>query len=99
MKKTEIAAVIFIGVLVAMGFYFLLDTVAQDPFKKTANVEYMDAISNQLAEPDVEVFNREAVNPTVEVEIGKDGEPVTPEGGGSSTETDDTVVSGTEETE
>lgn len=79
MKKTEIAAVVLIAALVALASYFALDAIAGDPFKRTENVQYADAISERLEEPNPEVFNRKAINPTVEVTIGSDGQPVEPE--------------------
>jgi hypothetical protein len=79
MKQTDIAAVILIAVLATLGAYWAVDQAFGDPFKKVEKVEYMDAVSDGLTEPDSEVFNRKAINPTVEVTIGQDQQPVEPE--------------------
>lgn len=94
MKKTEIAAVILIGVLVALGSYWALDAIAGDPFKKPESIQYMDPISDKLADPDPELFNRDAINPTVEVTVGKEDEQTGGEAGDSTTDDE-----GTEETQ
>jgi len=74
MKKTEIAAVVLIAMLVIGGGYYLSNLVFGDPFDSTASVEYMDKLEDGIVDPSVEVYNINAVNPTVTVCIGKDDE-------------------------
>jgi hypothetical protein len=75
MKKADIAAVILVAALTMMSAYWVVNMTFGDPFEKVEKVEYMDAITDNLVHPDSEVFNREAINPTVEVEIGHTEEP------------------------
>ena len=72
MRKTEIAAVVLIASLVIGGGYYLSNTLFGDPFERTATVEYMDALVDGIIDPDIEIYNLNAVNPTVTVCIGKD---------------------------
>lgn len=70
MKKTDIAMIIFIagvGVLIA---YFVVINL---PFLKLpedgVKVQTMDALTSDVAEISKDVFNQDAINPTVEVII------------------------------
>ena len=70
MKRTDIAMIIFIagvGVLIA---YFIVINL---PFLKLpedgVKVQTMDALTSDVAKISEDVFNQDAVNPTVEVII------------------------------
>ena len=65
MKKTDIAMIILIagvGVLIA---YFIVMKLPEDGVK----VQTMDALTSDVAKISEDVFNQDAVNPTVEVII------------------------------
>ncbi len=74
MKKSDIAMIILIasvGVLVA---YFI--AVNMSFLKLPENgmkVQTMQQIEESVVEPNKDVFNEEAINPTVEVIVGNDG--------------------------
>lgn len=75
MKKTDIAMLILItsiGVIVA---YFIAINI---PFLKLpengVKVQTMSKITSEVKEPSDEVFNSQAVNPTVEVIVGNGSE-------------------------
>jgi hypothetical protein len=72
MKKTAIAAIILVAGLVGFASYYLFDFFLGDPFERQFAVEYMDTVSDRLNDPNPELFNREAINPTVEISIGED---------------------------
>lgn len=72
MKKTEIAAVVLIAMLVIGGGYYMSNLLFGDPFERSASVEYMDKLVDGIVEPSIEIYNINAVNPTVTVCIGKD---------------------------
>jgi hypothetical protein len=74
MKNTDIAAIVLIAVIFTLGAYYVVDKVVGDPYERRVNVEYMDKISSTILQPDPEVFNRDAINPTVEVWIGQGSE-------------------------
>jgi hypothetical protein len=71
-KKADIATIILIASISTLIGYFILNAVLGDPSEETATVEYIDEISADISQPDPEVFNPAAINPTVEVIIGKD---------------------------
>lgn len=72
MKKTDIAMIILIASMSVLVAYFiarsipLLNAGSGEPVKvKTAT-----PINPEVPEPDPAIFNKEAINPTVEVTIG-----------------------------
>lgn len=74
MKKTDIAMIILIagiGILIA---YFIAVNI---PFLKLpedgVKVQTMREITAEVKEPSEQVFNAEAINPTVEVVVGSGG--------------------------
>lgn len=71
MKKTDIATIITIA-LVSMGAaYLLANTVIGQPSSGSVKVKTIEAISADVTQPDDSVFNKDAINPTVEVIVGK----------------------------
>lgn len=74
MKKTDIAMIILIasfGILIA---YFIAINI---PFLKLPEdgikVQKMRELTAEVVEPDKKIFNKDAINPTVEVIVGRDG--------------------------
>lgn len=70
MKKTDIAMIILIASISILVAYFVAKAVLGDATNQTANVKTVDAISSSVAQPDPTVFNKNAINPTVQVLIG-----------------------------
>lgn len=74
MKRTEIAMIILIASLSVMISYFGGQALIGDVRNTSVNVKTADSITSNIATPDPAVFNSKAVNPTVEVIIGSDGQ-------------------------
>lgn len=71
MKKTDIATIVTIA-LVSMGAaYLLATTVIGPPSSTSVKVKTAEPISSSVTQPDSSVFNKNAINPTVEVIVGK----------------------------
>ena len=73
MKNTDIALVVMIALVATVISYFVGNALLGDPNEKVTTVEYMDVISSEVGDPDVESFNVDALNPTVEVYVGNCG--------------------------
>lgn len=73
MKNTDIAAVILIASLSMLAAYFIADAVIGRPDSESAKVKTVDSLTSDVVQPDPTVFNRDAINPTVEVIIGGQG--------------------------
>ena len=72
MKKTDIAMVILIaGVGVAIGYIVASNISFLKVPKSGAKVQTIREISSDVEEPDPAIFNKNAINPTVEVLVGQ----------------------------
>ncbi len=73
MKRTDVAALIFIASLSVLVAYFIANTVIGQPTSESVKVKTMAPISADIEQPDPSIFNKDAINPTVEVVIGGQG--------------------------
>ena len=71
MKKTDIAMIILIASISVLVAYFVAKSI---PFfndaQKPVQVKVAEPITSTIDEVDSSVFNKDAINPTVEVIIG-----------------------------
>ena len=74
MKRTDIAMIIFIASISMLLSYFVAKTVLGDIQNEAVTVKTVDAITKNVNGPDERIFNQDAVNPTVEVYIGNEGQ-------------------------
>jgi len=74
MKKTDVAMIILIAGVGVMLAYFIAVNI---PFLKVpeegVKVQTIPKITSDITEPNPDVFNKDAINPTVEVIVGSDG--------------------------
>lgn len=71
MKRNEIALLLIIVGLAALTSYFLINSVVKsNGSQKPVNVKVASPISTTVTQPNQEVFNKNALNPTVKVKIG-----------------------------
>lgn len=70
MKKNDIAALILIVSISLVVTYFLAKAILGEPQNQATNVEVVETISADLTQPSASIFNKDAINPTVNIEIG-----------------------------
>ncbi len=70
MKKDDIFAVAVVGTIGAVAAFFAVNSLLGDLSSKSVTFNLPTTITTSLAEPDPEIFNLEAINPTVEVYVG-----------------------------
>ena len=74
MKKSDIAMIILIASMCALIAFLI---AGQLPFLKVdskgVSVPHTDNIDSEVAQPDTTVFNKDAINPTVQTVIGGSG--------------------------
>ncbi len=70
MKRSDIAMIILIASISVLMAYFIAKAIVGDVQNETVKVKTTEAISTDITEPDPTVFNKDAINPTVEVIIG-----------------------------
>lgn len=74
MKKTDIAMIILIASVAVIGAFFVGNSLPfLKPSEEGVKVKTIDPITAEIEEPDPEVFNKDAINPTVEVVVGGNG--------------------------
>lgn len=70
MKKTDLAMIILIASISVLVAYFVAKAILGDVNNETVQVKTTVPITSEVSEPDPTVFNKKAINPTVEVFVG-----------------------------
>ena len=70
MKKNDIALIVLIVSISLVISYFVLKGVIGNPKNQQASAEVVEPISPDLVQPSDKIFNRDAINPTVVIQIG-----------------------------
>lgn len=73
MKKNDIAASVIIVIVCLFISYFIVNAIFSN-FKNETKIKKVELITNNVTEPNPNVFNKDSINPAVQVFIGKDGE-------------------------
>ncbi len=74
MKKSDIAMIVLIASVGMLIAYFIATSISFLHVPENGiKVQTMPKISADVAEPSKDVFNENAINPTVEVIVGSDG--------------------------
>lgn len=71
MRRNDIAVIVLIVSVSLLVSYFTLSAIVGQPGAQRQSVEVVEPISAELMEPSKKVFNDEAIDPTVVIEIGK----------------------------
>lgn len=75
MKKSDIAMIILIASVGVIIAYFIANNL---PFLKLPEdgikVQKIPSISSEIVQPSKDIFNEDAINPTVEVMVGPGAE-------------------------
>lgn len=69
MKKTDLAMIIFIATISTLIAYFVGNSIFGNITTQGEKVKTIELISTTVSEPDPAVFNADAINPAVEVQI------------------------------
>ncbi len=73
MKKTDIAMIILIATVSVMLAFFVTKSILGNSTDEAVKVKKIDKISAGIDEPSEKVFNKNAINPSVEVQITPSG--------------------------
>jgi hypothetical protein cdiviTM7_02684 len=76
MKQSDIFSIIIIATVGTLATYLGINSLLGDPNLRSEKIKTIEPISAELKEPDSELFNPDAINPTVEVYIGDCNESV-----------------------
>lgn len=69
MKKTEIATIVLIASISVIVAYFITQSLLGGITNESVKVKTIDRIDSTFEQPSKDVFNDDAINPTVEVQI------------------------------
>lgn len=72
MKKTDIAMIVFIATISVLIAFFVTQSVIGSPNSETVKVPTVEKITAEVPEPDPAIFNEDAINPAVKIEINDD---------------------------
>ena len=70
MKKNDIALIILIVSISLVISYFAAKAIIGDPKAQQVSAEVVEPITPTLVPPSNKIFNRDAINPTVVIQIG-----------------------------
>lgn len=70
MKQSDVFSIIIIATVGTLAAYFAVNSFLGDPNMQSVRFKTIESISSSLADPDPELFNSSAINPTVEVYVG-----------------------------
>jgi hypothetical protein len=70
MKRNEIAALVLIASVSLVVSFLLVKTLFGSPKSNSTKVEKVDPIAADITQPTPEIFNKDAINPTVVIQIG-----------------------------
>lgn len=69
MKKTDLAMIVLIAGVSAALAYVVANSFFGGLTQESARVKTVDAINSSIQQPSVEVFNENAINPAVKVNV------------------------------
>ncbi|HEX4662002.1 MAG TPA: hypothetical protein VH144_00120 [Candidatus Saccharimonadales bacterium] len=70
MKKNDMALIILIVSISLLVSYFVGKAIIGEPKKQSTQVEVVEPITSNVTDPSPLVFNKDAINPTVPIQIG-----------------------------
>jgi hypothetical protein len=69
-KRNDIALLILIVSITLVISFFIVKAIFGEPQKQAVKVEKVDPVSSDIVQPSSSIFNKDAINPTVVIQIG-----------------------------
>ena len=69
MKRTDVAMIILIATVCVLVAFFVTRAVVGTPSSDTVKVKTIEKIDASITPPDPAIFNKDAINPAVKVQI------------------------------
>lgn len=70
MKKNDIAIIILIASIALVASFFVVKSIFGEPQSAQLTAEKVDPIASSIEQPSNQIFNSNAINPTVVIQIG-----------------------------
>ena len=78
MKQKDIALIIVVVFISGVISFFVSNMLFSSPDQRKTEVEVVEPISASFTKPDARYFNKDAINPTQQIQIGGDSGNPTP---------------------
>jgi hypothetical protein len=69
-KKNDIALLVLIVSLTLVISFLVVKAIFGEPQKQATKVEKVEPIASEIIQPSKAIFNKDAINPTVVIQIG-----------------------------
>lgn len=69
MKRAELATIVLIASISVMAAYLVTQSIFVGITNESVQIKTVDRIESEFEQPSKDVFNKDAINPTVEVNI------------------------------
>ncbi len=69
MKKSDIAMIIMVASISVVVAFFVAKAIFGDVYTGSVKVKTIDSTTSDIVEPSAEIFNKDAINPAVQVQI------------------------------
>lgn len=69
MKKTDVATIIFIAAVSMLVAYFIGNAIFSGMTTQGEKVKTIESITSTVEQPSTGIFNKDAINPSIEVQI------------------------------
>ncbi|HMM61934.1 MAG TPA: hypothetical protein PKC86_00020 [Candidatus Saccharibacteria bacterium] len=69
MKRTDVAMIVFIASISILIAYFVGKALFGNVYDGSTKVKTIDKIDSSIVEPDPAIFNTNAINPAVQVQV------------------------------
>jgi len=70
MKKTDIAMIVLIASVSILVAFFATKAIFGGSSSDSVQVKTIEPIDSSITDPDPAIFNKDAINPAVEVQVG-----------------------------
>ena len=71
MKKTDIAMIVIIASISVLATFFIAKAIVGDSYTGNTKVKTVEKIDSSIIEPSSDIFNKDAINPAVQVQINE----------------------------
>lgn len=69
MKKSDLAMIVFIASVSVLIAFLIAKAIFGDVYNGTAKVKIIEKYTSQVVQPDEDIFNENAINPTIQITI------------------------------
>lgn len=73
MKKNDITIIVIIVLFSGIATYFIANAYLSNASSQKVEIKTIEAIKSEIVQPDPKIFNKDAINPAVQINIEESG--------------------------